>query len=102
MIAIGSITKAVQNKGIPPAICGWITKMFKHTKIYASSNNETVEVIASGGCPHGEVLSLLLWWLVVDDLLQRLNDTDCNTMGYADDITIFSSKERERYQKLCT
>jgi hypothetical protein len=40
------------------------------------------------GCPHGGVLSHLLWSLVVDDLLLELNGNRLYTIGYADDIAI--------------
>lgn len=42
------------------------------------------------GYPQRGVLSPLLWYLVVDNILQKLNDVECTVIGYAD-ITILSS-----------
>jgi retron-type reverse transcriptase len=40
------------------------------------------------GCPQGDVLSPLLWNLVVDRLLVETNELGFSTFGYADDIVI--------------
>jgi hypothetical protein len=42
----------------------------------------------SRGCPQGGVLSPLLWCLVVNELLARLNEGGVYTQGYADDICL--------------
>ena len=44
----------------------------------------------SEGCPQGEVLSLVLWSLVVDSLLRVLNGMGVKAVGYADDIDILA------------
>jgi len=46
-------------------------------------------IMVSRDCPQGEVLSPLLWCLVVDELLSRLNGGGVCTQVYADDM--FSS-----------
>ncbi|GJQ77492.1 hypothetical protein Trydic_g20883 [Trypoxylus dichotomus] len=43
------------------------------------------------GCPQGAVLSPLLWWLLVDDLLSDPRRAGFYAQGYADDITIMLS-----------
>jgi hypothetical protein len=45
-------------------------------------------VSAEKECPHGNVLSLLLWSLVVDDFIWGLNNDGYYTVGYADDKAI--------------
>jgi hypothetical protein len=47
---------------------------------------KSIEV--SRGCPQGGVLSPLLWCLVVDKLIARLNRGGVYTQGYADDICL--------------
>jgi len=42
------------------------------------------------GCPQGGVLSPLLWCLVVDGLLARLNEGGVYAQGYADDICLLA------------
>jgi hypothetical protein len=51
-------------------------------------SGETLGASAARGCPQGEVLSPLLWSLVVDDLISGLNSNGYYTVGYADDIAI--------------
>jgi hypothetical protein len=45
-------------------------------------------VTVSEGCPQGGVLSPLLWCLVVNELLARLNEGDVYSQAYADDICL--------------
>lgn len=86
--SVKSIKRAVESKGIHPVICGWISHMLKHRRIYASVNDEQVGVTAARGCPQGGVLSPLLWCLVVDGLLRQLKEAGYGVTGYADDVAI--------------
>ena len=47
-------------------------------------------VVVSRGCPQGGVLSLLLWFLVVVDLIARLNGGGIYTQGCVDDICLLA------------
>jgi Reverse transcriptase (RNA-dependent DNA polymerase) len=40
------------------------------------------------GCPQGGILSPLLWNMVVDQLLRRLNEAHLWAQGFADDVVI--------------
>lgn len=53
-----------------------------------ASCRPTVGVQAARGCP-------LLWYFIVDDRLQGLNDVECTVVGYADGITILISGKFE-------
>ena len=56
-------------------------------------------VAVSRGCPQGAVLSPLLWCLIVNELLARLNEGGVYTQGYADDICLLAvGKFPTRYQ----
>jgi hypothetical protein len=46
--------------------------------------------MVSRGCPQGGVLSPVLWCLVVDELLARLNRGGVYTKGYVDDICLLA------------
>jgi len=46
--------------------------------------------MVSRGCPQGDVLSPLLWCLLVDELLARLNGGGVYTQGYVDDICLLA------------
>ncbi len=50
--------------------------------------DEKICISVDRGCPQGGVLSPLLWSLVVDSLIRRLNEKGYFTLGYADDLTI--------------
>ena len=50
----------------------------------------STNVVVSRGCPQGGVLSTLLWCLVVDELLARLNGGGVYTQGYVDDIRLLA------------
>lgn len=45
-----------------------------------------ISVKASRGCPQGGVLSPLLQFIAVDDLMIRLNTNVFQTLGYADHL----------------
>ncbi|XP_063634981.1 uncharacterized protein LOC134805639 [Cydia splendana] len=52
---------------------------------------EPQAVAAVRGCPQGGVLSPLLWNLVVNNLITKLNEEHFYTIGYADDLAILIS-----------
>lgn len=83
-----SINTALREYGVAPAISGWIGNMLKWRVVQATAGDATIQGVVTKGCPQGGVLSPLLWNLVVDSLLQRLNNERYFTVGYADDITI--------------
>jgi hypothetical protein len=61
--------------------------MLESRSIIATLSGETLEVSVTR-CPQGDVLSPMLWCLVVDGLLGELNEGGYYAIGYADDIAI--------------
>ena len=53
-----------------------------------SDPNNKIQVMVKKGSPQGGVLSPLLWNMMVDSLLPKLNEEGFCTYGYADDISI--------------
>jgi len=53
-------------------------------------NEISLRFAISRGCPHGGVLSPLLWCLVVNDLLTRLSGGGVFIQGYTDDICLLA------------
>jgi hypothetical protein len=49
---------------------------------------QDIRVLVNRGCPQGEVLSPLLWNMVVDGLLRRLYNAHYQAQGYADDVVL--------------
>lgn len=62
--------------------------MLKNRTATTEIGGRTFSVSVKRGCPQGGVLSPLLWTMVVDNLLTRLNRVGLFTQGYADDIVI--------------
>jgi hypothetical protein len=62
--------------------------MLESRNMSATLSGETLGATAARGYPQGDVLSSLLWSLVVDDLLWGLNKNGYYTVGYSDDIAI--------------
>lgn len=86
-----SIRRAVVNRGVDRSIADWIGSVIEGREIFSSLGNVTRGVTAAKGCPQGGVLSPLLWSLVVDSLLWKLDREGIHVQGYADDITILVS-----------
>lgn len=85
-----SITSALVRHGVNPVMVEWIGNMLSK-RIIRFSSSETQHALVARGCPQGGVLSPLLWNLVVNDLITRLNKHYYYTIGYADDIAILVS-----------
>lgn len=83
-----SIDIALHSHAVPNTLIEWIKHMLKWRAITINIGNIETRGVVSRGCPQGGVLSPLLWIIVVDSLLRRLNESGFFTTGYADDITI--------------
>ncbi|CAH2217843.1 jg22999, partial [Pararge aegeria aegeria] len=89
-----SIDKALSRKYLHPTLRSWIRALLEHRIIQVDINGTTKGIVARG-CPQGGVLSPILWNLVVDDLITKLNTGGFYTIGYADDIVILISGKLE-------
>jgi hypothetical protein len=84
--SFNTIIQAAGRHGIEPALCRSICTILERRNISAILSGQTRTVSATRGCPQGEVLSPLLWSLVVDDLIWGVNNDGYYTVGYANDI----------------
>jgi hypothetical protein len=50
-------------------------------KITATLTGENLKGSVTRDCPHGDVFLPLMWSLVVDELIGRLNENECYIMG---------------------
>jgi ribonuclease HI len=66
----------------------WIDSMLKHRIVRAEVRGVSSTMIVRKGCPQGGVLSPLLWNMVIDGLIRRLNDAHLWAQGFADDVAI--------------
>lgn len=84
-----SIGGALKRHGVHTALVNWITNMLNKRYVRFAGDTQVAEVVR--GCPQGGVLSPLLWNLVINDLITKLNAEHFCTIGYADDIAILIS-----------
>ena len=87
-VPVWVIEEAMTRRNFPTVIKTWIVFMLQSRRATSFLNDVQITVALSRGCPQGGVLSPLLWNLVVDSLLVKLNDSGLYTQGYADDICI--------------
>ena len=80
-----SIMEAARAHGIPSIISNWIHAMLSNRILCSSLRQAEIRRLSVCGCPQGGVLSPLLWNLVADGLLSRLNEIGFPTYGFADD-----------------
>jgi hypothetical protein len=85
-----SICTALCGRGVDSTIVRWIRVTLEGRLAMAALNDVCVWVVVARGCLQGGVLSLLLWCLVVDDFIARLNMGGVYCQGYADDICLLA------------
>jgi ribonuclease HI len=91
-ISYNAIVNSAKSFNISSTLIQWILKMLKSRIVTASLHDVTVRVNATRGCPQGGCISCLLWLMVVDSLLCRLNAAGgVWAQGFADDVVIFCS-----------
>lgn len=84
-----SISTALSRHGVEQVLTDWITNMLSK-RVVRLAEEQQLALIARG-CPQGGVLSPLLWNLVINDLITKLNANQFYTIGYADDLAILIS-----------
>jgi hypothetical protein len=81
---------AVLRRGSDYTIVRWIRATLEGHVAVATLSGFSMRLAISRGCPQGGVLSPLLWFLVVDDLLARLSGIGVFIQGYAYDICLLA------------
>lgn len=90
-VSFESIIEAARMYGVPPFITSWIHNMLSNRILCSSLRQAVIRVLSLCGCPQGGVISPLLWLLVGNGLLRKLNDLGIPTYGFADDYLILIS-----------
>jgi hypothetical protein len=81
---------ALARHGVDYTIIRWIRATLEGRQATATLIETPVSVAVSIGCPQGDVLSPLLWCLVVDELLARFCGGEVYAQGYADDMCLLA------------
>jgi ribonuclease HI len=87
-VSFDAILSSIRNHGYYHLVQRWIASMLISRNITLCTTNTAVTVYATRGTPQGGVLSPLLWLIVVNDLLRRLQGGGFYAIGYADDLSI--------------
>lgn len=82
------IAQALRERQTEGVATRWIVAMLKNRRVEATVCGERVEMQVTRGCPQGGILSPILWCMVVDSLLNRLNRAGFYAQGYSDDVSI--------------
>lgn len=83
-----SFKNAAQQHNIDQFIIEWILYMLQNRTLIADFRGKSVRRQPVMGCPQGGVLSPLIWLLIADSLLLKLNEARVPTVGFADDFSI--------------
>ena len=83
-----AIVEALSSKNVEDGICAWIKHMLTSRVVTAEIAGSSVTRLVSRGTPQGGVISPLLWLLVVDEILKKLEVEGTTVIGYADDLAI--------------
>ena len=86
--SVESIEAALDRHGLASTSIRWVCNTLTSRLLTVNRGEGTLKVVVRRGCPRGGVLSPLLWCLVVNGLLERLNGEGIYTKKYADDITV--------------
>lgn len=81
------ITNAARERQMENVAVKWIVKMLSGRTVEAAVCGTKSRVIVTRGCPQGGILSPILWCIVIDSLLVKLNDLGFFTQGYSDDVS---------------
>jgi len=85
-----SMCSALTRHGVDQTIVRWIRATLEGRLAMAALEDVSRSVAVSRGCPQGGVLSPLLWCLVLNELLIRVNEGSVYAQGYADDICLLA------------
>lgn len=90
-----TINKALNRIDASKWINNWIKAMLSTRRLKANIDNCSKEYNPTKGCPQGGCLSPLLWSLVIDSLLERLEQDRIDSSGYADDVALITMGKKK-------
>lgn len=95
-MSFNSLKSSAERFGINTMLINWMINMLQNRTICCDSKGVNLTARVVQGCPQGGVLSPLMWCLVIDGLLNKLNSLGYHTIGFADDIAIIISGKDEQ------
>jgi hypothetical protein len=86
--SFGSMNAESGEHGVVLTLRTWIDAMLRCRSVRVEIRGSSIRVLVNRGCPLGGVMSPLLWNMVVDGLLRRLNNAHYQAQSYADDVIL--------------
>lgn len=81
------ITSAAAERETDCLAIRWIIRMLSGRTVEATICGTNIKLGVTRGCPQGGILSPILWCMVIDSLLVKLNDSGIFAQGYSDDVS---------------
>lgn len=81
------IAKAARDREMDDVAIRWIVRMLSSRTVEATICGSSIKLGVTRGCPQGGILSPILWCMVIDSLLAKLNDSGLFAQGYSDDVS---------------
>ena len=82
--------RALFSMATPPYLLEILNDYFQDRKVIYLTDNGEEEYLVTAGVPQGSVNRPLLWNIMYDGVLRLQLPHETKTMGFADDIAIFS------------
>ena len=87
-ISFSSIYAALRRQKVEVCITNWYMYLLRNRVITTEIKNNKGRCYPINGVPQGDCLAPLMWSIVIDDLLSKLQSGSCNGIGFADDIAL--------------
>ncbi|UYV62553.1 hypothetical protein LAZ67_2001037 [Cordylochernes scorpioides] len=95
-----ALMKRLDEDGVQASMIKLLQSYFDNRRIRLRYSSTEINKKLSKGCPQGGPLSPTLWNILINEILNNNLDDNCETIGYADDITLICwNKTPEQLRK---
>ncbi|UYV71437.1 hypothetical protein LAZ67_8003186, partial [Cordylochernes scorpioides] len=95
-----ALMKRLDEDGVQASMIKLLQSYFDNRRIRFRYSSTEINKKLSKGCPQGGPLSPTLWNILINEILNNNLDDNCETIGYADDITLICwNKTPEQLRK---
>ncbi|UYV60624.1 K02A2.6-like [Cordylochernes scorpioides] len=95
-----ALMKRIDEDGVQASAIKLLQSYFDNRRIRFRYSSTEINKKLSKGCPQGVPLSPTLWNILINEILNNSLDDNCETIGYADDITLICwNKTPEQLRK---